>query len=152
MEVLTSSSADFKATGMQTSTIPARAIAVLRFQCTGLQYGPPLILQTLVLKSPPWEWSPPPAIFPSTADEKQRVFRWKDQRSIGRSTTHFEEFVLSYSPKTRPLVLSRKEPLRTRPDPTVMVQDFSLFNTIIYRIELYCIILYLMDITFGWFE
>lgn len=98
MKVLTSSSADFKATGMQTSTIPTRAIAVLRFQCTGLQYGPPVILQTLALKSPPWEWSPPPAIFPLRSKESSEVtdekikINWAFDNSLRRNW---------YSPNTR---------------------------------------------------
>ncbi|KAJ0848186.1 hypothetical protein HanPSC8_Chr13g0554221 [Helianthus annuus] len=60
--VVTSSSADFMAMGIQTRKIPAMAMAVLRFQCRGRQLGPPVIVQTLVRKSP-WPWSPPPPIF-----------------------------------------------------------------------------------------
>lgn len=66
LKVRTSSWADFMAMGIQIRTMPAMAMAVLRFQCTGRQFGPPVMLQTFALKSPPcapsawWWWSPPP--------------------------------------------------------------------------------------------
>lgn len=52
--------------GMQMRTTPTMAMAVLRFQCLGRQLGPPVILHTLFLKSPPCPWPrspPPPPIF-----------------------------------------------------------------------------------------
>ncbi|KAJ6328594.1 hypothetical protein OIU77_010310 [Salix suchowensis] len=51
----TSSSADFMAIGMQMRKTPNMAMAVLRRQCLGLQFGPPLMLQTFALKS---LWAP----------------------------------------------------------------------------------------------
>ncbi|KAH8488612.1 hypothetical protein H0E87_024308 [Populus deltoides] len=57
------------AIGMQMRKTPNMAMAVLRRQCLGLQYGPPLMLHTFALKSP-WAPSapcpcsaPPPPIF-----------------------------------------------------------------------------------------
>lgn len=60
----TSSLAESLKIGMQTRKTPNMAMAVLRFQCLGRQWGPPVILQTLYLKSPlppfPWSAAPPP--------------------------------------------------------------------------------------------